>query len=596
MKTPLTKYINFFKAIKQAFGQYRYQIAFLTVFAFLSGIFEGIGINALVPLLSLVFETEYTSPDRITAIIIAVFSWFNLSVTLFNLLALIVILFICKSIVLLLFQYTSISIVSHYERNTRLQVFTQTLQSKWSYLVDQKIGHLETVILTDVRQSTVLLQTIIQAIMRISIALVYAIVAFNINPKMTGITVLVGITLAYVFKPLLYKTKKISTSIVVLNKSIAHIVNQTVTGMKTIKTLTHPDPVAKNADREFDELRKNKVKLTISRYIAVMLIEPSAIIFIAVILLYAYKQPTFILSSFLVVMYLVYKLFGYTKQIQGTIYKLTTMFPYLQAQQSYQEQIKNEQEIYKGGKKMKFTESLSLNNVTFSYPNREEKILNNLSLTIKKGEMMGIVGPSGGGKTTFVDLILRLLSTQDGDITVDKTSIKDIDISDWRNKIGYVSQEVFLLNDTIENNIRFFDNKISKEDIEKSIDQADMREFVQSQKKGKKTIVGERGLRLSAGQRQRIHIARVLARNPEVLILDEATSALDNTTEKHIQKVIDSFKGKMTIIVIAHRLSTVMNCDRLLVLDKGKITEQGSPKQLLDDKESYFYKQYNTIE
>jgi ABC-type multidrug transport system fused ATPase/permease subunit len=162
-----------------------------------------------------------------------------------------------------------------------------------------------------------------------------------------------------------------------------------------------------------------------------------------------------------------------------------------------------------------------------------------------------------------------------------------------REKISYVSQDAFLINNTIENNIGFFDEEVSKDDIVKASKEAHIYDFIKTLPEGFKTVVGERGVRLSAGQRQRISIARALAKKPEILLLDEATSALDNESEVEIQKVIEQLKGDMTIFVIAHRLSTVMDSDKLYVLDNGKITEKGTPKELLENKESYFYKMYN---
>ena len=185
------------------------------------------------------------------------------------------------------------------------------------------------------------------------------------------------------------------------------------------------------------------------------------------------------------------------------------------------------------------------------------------------------------------------LSPNEGRITLDGTDISETDLESWRKNIGYVSQEIFLLNDTVANNIRFYDENISDAQIEKAARQADIYEFISGLPKGFQTVVGERGLKLSAGQRQRVVLARIIARNPEILILDEATSALDNESEVAIQHALEGLRGKMTMLVIAHRLSTLMNSDKLMVLENGKIREEGSPKQLLQDQNSYFFKMHN---
>ena len=166
-------------------------------------------------------------------------------------------------------------------------------------------------------------------------------------------------------------------------------------------------------------------------------------------------------------------------------------------------------------------------------------------------------------------------------------------MNDWREHVGYISQDIFLTNDTIANNIRFYRDSISEDDIVDAAKKANIYDFIKTLPDGLNTIVGERGIQLSVGQRQRVAIARVLVKKPSILLLDEATSALDNESEMQVQKVIEKLKGDTTILVIAHRLSTITNSDKLLVIEEGVISEKGSPKELLKDKESYFYKVYN---
>jgi len=235
---------------------------------------------------------------------------------------------------------------------------------------------------------------------------------------------------------------------------------------------------------------------------------------------------------------------------------------------------------------------LEFKNIGFNY-NNEKQILVDVNFTIKKGEMVGLIGPSGAGKTTMVDIILRLFNPTKGEILLDGKNINEIDINEWRKNIGYVSQDIFLKNDTIANNIKFYNDLITDEEMSEAAKMANIYDFIETCPDKFNTVIGERGLLLSVGQRQRIVIARILARQPKILILDEATSALDNESEVQIQEVIENLKNKVTVLLIAHRLSTVMNCTNLLVLLDGEIKEQGSPEKLLADEKSYFYKVSN---
>jgi len=216
--------------------------------------------------------------------------------------------------------------------------------------------------------------------------------------------------------------------------------------------------------------------------------------------------------------------------------------------------------------KLPFLKSLSLEGVTYRYPGSDQDVIKGLSLSIEKNESIGIAGPSGSGKSTLVDLILGLHSPSSGVIKVDDEPITLENITSWRSMIGYVPQDIYLLDDTIAANIAFgIDSKtIDSNALEEAARGAHILDFIRSLPEGFDTVVGERGVRLSGGQRQRIGVARALYHGPDVLVLDEATSALDHDTEKAVMETITLLKGKLTIIIIAHRLSTLDHCSRVL--------------------------------
>jgi ATP-binding cassette, subfamily B, bacterial PglK len=233
-------------------------------------------------------------------------------------------------------------------------------------------------------------------------------------------------------------------------------------------------------------------------------------------------------------------------------------------------------------KRSNFSDKLIFNNVSFSYPETNKPSLNDVTIKIKHGECIGIIGSSGAGKTTLVDILLGLIQPDSGKISIDGNDISD-SVSNWQRQIGYVPESIFLIDDSLRKNIAFGipDNEINDDLIEKAIRSAQLEDFVKTLPDGVNTFVGERGIRISGGQRQRIGIARALYHDPKVLVFDEATSALDNSTEREIMKTVHLMHQYKTIIIIAHRLSTVEKCDRLYVLDFGKIIDEGIPSDLL---------------
>ena len=219
-----------------------------------------------------------------------------------------------------------------------------------------------------------------------------------------------------------------------------------------------------------------------------------------------------------------------------------------------------------------FEECININNLSFAYPNKEEYVLKNISLDIKKNQAVAFVGPSGAGKTTLVDIILGILEPTEGKVLVDGVDIAEHQIQ-WRKNLGYIPQSIYLMDDTIRNNILFGKECQDEERLWKAIEEAQLRDFILTLEDGIDTIIGEDGICLSGGQRQRIGIARALYTDPSVLVLDEATSALDNETEAAVMEAINHLAGNKTLIIIAHRLSTTERCDVIYEVKEKKVVQ-----------------------
>mgnify|MGYP000100082353 FL=1 len=234
-------------------------------------------------------------------------------------------------------------------------------------------------------------------------------------------------------------------------------------------------------------------------------------------------------------------------------------------------------------------EQITLENITFAYPNKEELALNQLNMTIPVNSLIGIVGPSGAGKSTIIDILLSLIDPQQGELKVDNNVINKKNRRSWQNTIGFVAQSIFLSENTIAENVAFGipKDQINLEQVRHALKLAHLTEMLESLKDDIHTQVGERGVQLSGGQRQRIGIARALYHKAEVLVFDEATSSLDGITEKMIMEAIYEFSGQKTIILIAHRLKTVEKCDKIFFIDKGQVIDQGTYQELIKKNEQF---------
>jgi ABC-type multidrug transport system fused ATPase/permease subunit len=236
----------------------------------------------------------------------------------------------------------------------------------------------------------------------------------------------------------------------------------------------------------------------------------------------------------------------------------------------------------------KFKSNIVFKNVSFKYEdNSDNNILDNISVKIKKGETVAIVGESGAGKSTFSELIPRLYDVTKGELLLDDINIKKYALKDLRNLISVVTQNTILFNDTIKYNISYSNNKVSDNEVFQAIKSANLDNLINHLPNGINTIIGENGVKLSGGEKQRLSIARAIIKNPKVLILDEATASLDSDSEKKVHEAIDNIIKDRTVIIIAHRLSTIVNADKILVIQKGRIIDQGTHDELLENSNIY---------
>ncbi|OHA20392.1 MAG: hypothetical protein A2849_01280 [Candidatus Taylorbacteria bacterium RIFCSPHIGHO2_01_FULL_51_15] len=564
----------------------------MATLSFISGALEGIGITAIIPLFSFIGGGGKAS-DNISIAIAKFFEYLHLPYTAKFLLIFMIGLFLAKALFLLFSQQISARVIADFEKKTRASLIKCTFDATWPFLSSQKVGHLDQMLSTEVANSSAILLYISNATLVVINLFIYSMLVFNISPTIAVLTVLSGATIFLIFLPFLQKTRVLSEKMVRENKELAHFASEHLIGAKTIKSMHLEGPTFVRGQALIERMRHLYLKLSFLKNSTAALLQLAGVFFVVGLFVFLYKTSAFEFASFAVVVYALNKVFTNIQFAQSSAHAISMQIPYLSSLLSYEKEARGYEEIEGGDEAFSFTKELSFRDVEFEY-RKDDPALRKISFSIKKGEVIGLVGPSGAGKTTIVDLLLRLIEPTAGAILLDGRNIRSVSLKEWRKSIGYVSQEVFLLNDTIENNIRFYGDSVTNEDVHEAARMANIYDFIMSLPEKWQTVVGERGVLLSGGQRQRIMLARVLARKSEILLLDEATSALDTESEMLIQKAIMGLKGKVTVLAIAHRLSTVRVSDKLMVLQDGQIVEEGTPSALLQDERSRFFKMYHT--
>ena len=553
---------------------------------FLSGTLEGIGVTAIIPLFSFI-GGGVAATDSISLAIAAIFRSLHIPYTAKFLLLFIVALFFIKALFALLSQQITAKIMADFEKSMRSRLLSLTFAARWPFLSSQKVGHLDQMLTTEVVSSSAILYYLSSAMLVAANLIIYIGLIFNISTAIALLAFFSGLIVFLIFLPLLQRTKAIASRMVLQNKGLAHYASEHIIGAKVVKSLGLEAPVLAKGDGLLTTMRTLYLQSCFVRNATGALLQLSGIFVVVGLFAFLYKTASFQFASFAVVVYALNKVITNVQYAQNHAHVISSQIPYLASILSYEDEAKRNRETDSGTLPFRFERELQFRDISFEY-RAQQPALSHCTLSIRKGEMVGLIGPSGAGKTTVVDLLLRLIEPKAGDIVLDGKAISDISLYEWRQHIGYMSQDVFLLNDTIENNIRCYTPKLSEEDIVRAAKLANVYDFITGQPKGFQTQVGERGLSLSVGQRQRIALARVLAREPTLLILDEATSSLDNESEASIRASIEGLRTTMTTIVIAHRLSTVMSVDKLFVLEAGSVVEEGKPEVLLQQKGSRF--------
>ncbi|MBI5742638.1 MAG: ABC transporter ATP-binding protein, partial [Candidatus Niyogibacteria bacterium] len=526
--------------------------------------------------------------DIISQSISSLFAFFDIRFAFRNVLLFIVALFFTRAVTLSIFGYIRGYIIADFSSIESRTLLARVMNASWPFLLQQKLGHVQTSLMRDVKNTSGLLGALSQLIQSITGVVIYLIVALNISPLLTLCTAVGGAVLLGIVRPLMLKNQRMAEETSETEKTLSQFISEHIIGIKTVKA----GGVAKSALAAGSELIDNLRRLSIRSGLIISLsgslFQPFSLLFIIGLFSILYLTSSFNLVSFAAALYLIQKIFTYLESAQSSLQGVITLLPYARGLQEFKSALgEHKEDKTSGENNFSFNKELRFDHVSFTHEGREAGLYD-LSFRVYRGETVGLIGHSGSGKTTVADLVLRLFRPTAGHITLDGVEADNIKLDEWRENIGYVSQDIFLINGTIAENIRFYGDKLSDDDVERAARQANIYDFVMSLPEGFNSMVGERGVLLSGGQRQRIALARALVRKPDILILDEATSALDTESENLIHKALNNLHSSITMLIIAHRLSTVANADRIFTLEDGRIIEEGTPAELSVDPNSYF--------
>ncbi len=541
----------------------------------LAGAVEGFGLAALLPLVSVTIGSHTgaqggtaASDSGLERVVNETFTAIGLTPTLGVLLTFFVLAIVLKSILILLARKQIGYTVAQVTTDLRLSLLRALMVTKWEYYIRQPVGALTNAMATEAaRTSKALFCGTTMAALLIQ-AIVYAIVAFLVSWQATLIALTIGLLSVYSFKRLIKKARRSGLRQTELLKSLLAHLADTLQSIKPLKAMAREERADAILEKKTTRLNKALQKQVLSKETLKALHEPLLVVLAAIGLYVALTYWHVTLSKVIVLMFLLARLVRQFNKVQQEYQQMVIFESAYWSLQDTIHEAERAREPELGSEVPSLNHAVRLDRVSFAYD--QEWVFRDASLDFPSGLFTAIVGPSGVGKTTVVDLLTGLLRPQEGEVWIDDLPLAKVNLKSWRKMIGYVPQETLLLYDSVLINVTLGDPGLGEKEVEDALRAAGAWEFVLEMPQGISSTVGERGGLLSGGQRQRIAIARALVHKPKLLILDEPTSALDPESEAAICETLSQLRGRITILAISHQPTILNVADRAYNLYDGK--------------------------
>lgn len=575
--------MSFLRFLRRMLREQRARFVTIVLLMALVALTEGLIIMLIVPLLNVVMEVG-SRPEGIlgqaTALLDNILHSLHLELTLGIILAIIVAIFIIQGLFRLLQMHLQMRMLTDYESSLIHDLFGGFLSSSWSFFLRNKIGQLMNVLSQETSRATSAFQFSYQFVASFLVAIFYIVIAFFISWPITLGGIVLSALASLLLKRLMRQAEKYGVETSEANNQLQAYAFDKLSAAKMLKA----SATGQRALEGMSSIIKQKVRL---RYLSIMnatairsFYEPLVMAILALIGYFAVTWWGSQVALILVFVFIFYRLVPHFSTMQAAYQQVLIFMPGLEEVDKLKRQIKSLPDTGGNIKFVSLREGIVFDKVSFAYDG-QSFVLKDIDMRIIRGESVAIVGESGVGKTTLVDLLLGLLTPTKGQILIDGIPITDYDLTSWRKAIGYMSQDIFLFHDTVEANLKWTAPDTPDETVKAAANVAYASEFLNEMPEGYSTVIGDRGVKLSVGQRQRLALARTVIQHPEIVVLDEATSSLDSESEAMIQQAINKTWTGKTVITIAHRLSTVRDTDRIYVLENGGIAESGTWAELV---------------
>ena len=597
--------MNYFTKVLKYGLEYSYFAVLNILFNILYAIFSALAFVSFIPMLDVLFKQTkkvyempvYSGIGNIREYAENYFNYYiskqletDISTTLIIVVSIVIFFFLMKNVFNYLALFNITFVKNGLLKKLRESLYSKVLVMPIPYFINKKKGDLMSRITADILEIQTSYLSILELMVREPLTILFTlIVMFTISPELTLFVILFIPISGFIISIVGKRLRKDSKEVQQQQSNFLSIIDETISGQKVIKSFLSESFFSRKFDKINHLLFKYSNKVINRKNLAGPFSEFMGILVIGVLLWFGGRMVLVSESisgtTFIVFMGLAYNILTPAKNLSKSFYSIKKGNAAAERVFEIIEYDKYSNDGTRNIEIEEFKDKISFQDLEFSYG--ESKILDGITFTIKKGESVALVGSSGSGKSTIANLLNGFFSADSGSLLIDGINISDIKRESLYKNISIVTQESILFNDNIFNNIKIGNLDAEKEDIIRAAKEANAHEFIEEQINGYETVIGDYGNKLSGGQKQRLTIARAMLKSPSILILDEATSSLDSKSEKKIQDAINKLMQGKTSLIIAHKFSTIKKCDKIILIDKGRIIAQGTHEELINSNSSY---------
>lgn len=550
---------------------------------------DGLGLTMFFPLLQVVGDSGVANPDEMgkLGIFIEGLQSLGIPMTLMGVLSMMIVFFALKGVATYARSIYLVILQQSFIRKIRLNLLDLLNRMEFKRFIMSDVGRIQNTMTGEVSRVSTAFKAYFNTFQQAVMVIVYMSFAFMANPQFALLVTIGGALTNFLYKFIYSRTKTASRKLTRYNSVFQGQIIQHVGHFKYLKATGMVNTYGGKLRETIYDIEDSVRRIGFLNSIATAAREPMMVAIIAMVIFVQAKFFGGSIGVIILSLAFFYRALTSLMSLQQSWNTFMEVSGSLENMQDFQKDLESAKERPGKTKIESFNKIIELKQVNFSYG--EDLILQNINLQINRNESIAFVGESGSGKTTLVNVIAGLLPESEGGVYIDDIPLKTLNKESYQKRIGYVSQDPVVFNDTIYNNVTFWAEKTPEnlQRFQRTVQQASLEEFLSELPKGKETSLGNNGINLSGGQKQRVSIARELFKEIDILILDEATSALDSETEKAIQESIDALQGKYTILVVAHRLSTIRNADKIVFMDKGKIIDIDNFEDLVQKQERF---------